>query len=179
MRILLFTASFLLIMCCGTKQKSVRTVIDQEKKSQTTCPDDGTCSFEILNNKSLLLKYDTTNQLYPEIVDAENIVFKFEYKRNEIANVEDGGYQELMFLELNPKDITQKIEDTSLQKVKLLFARLCFCRGQTGYYKVRKGSLNITSLNNDSYKLELNFKIDEVPQIIKSISETFSYKKAP
>ena len=51
----------------------------------------------------------------------------------------------------------------------MLFGRYCFCRGQTGLYRVKKGNLQIVSLN-DNIHFNLDFTIDEVPQIIKNIA---------
>ena len=60
---------------------------------------------DIYEKKSLSLKKDGTGQLYPELVDSENIVLEFEYDRNKIPNTEDSGYRELIYLELNKNNL--------------------------------------------------------------------------
>jgi len=60
--------------------------------------------------------------------------------------------------------------------VKALFARLCFCRGQTGYYIINQGQLSIKKLSESQYHLKMRFKIDEVPQVISEIDEVISFK---
>lgn len=43
-----------------------------------------------------------------------------------------------------------------------------FCKGQTGLYKVVSGSLDFA--NKKKLNLKLNFKINEVPQIINHLT---------
>ena len=56
---------------------------------------------------------------------------------------------------------------------KVFFARWCFCKGQTGFYKINTGNLSISRLENTSYQMHLTFTVDEVPQIIKEIKQNF------
>ena len=170
---------YLLIVCfiiisCNAKQKTL--LKNETDNTSTICPKDGVCTFEVLQNKSLILLKDGIGELYPDISEGDKIVLKFEYKRNEIPNTVDGNYSELIYVELNPNNLNIELENSDLQEVKLLFARLCFCRGQTGYYKVKKGSLFITK-KNENYQFKLEFKIDEVPQIITSINRFFVLNK--
>jgi hypothetical protein len=170
---------YLLIICflissCNTKQKAL--IVKEADKTTSFCPDDGHCAFEVLQNKSLNLKYDGIGELYPKISKGNNVILKFEYKRNEIPNTVDGNYSEFIYVELNPNNLIIELENSQLKEVKLLFARLCFCRGQTGYYKVKNGKLSISKENNN-YKFNLDFKIDEVPHDITSINEFFVLAK--
>ena len=160
-----------LAFCCNANQK----VLAAKEADEITiyCPEDGICTLEILKSKSLIILKDEFDNLYPEISDGDNIILKFEYKRNEIPNTVDGHYSELIYVELNSNKLIIELENSKLQEVNLLFARLCFCRGQTGYYKVKKGKLSI-SKENDKYRFNLAFKIDEVPQVITRINKSFS-----
>jgi len=171
MRMLFVLLTFLLIQNCGVSQNSGMFKNKELKQGQTICPEDGICTIEILKNNSLSLNYDTTGQLYPEFNTSENIVLKFEYTRNDIPNTEDDGYREIIYLEINKNDLPISLKHNELQNVKMLFARLCFCRGQTGYYKVIDGNLSISVKDNNMYELKLNFIINEVPQIINMIHE--------
>ena len=94
---------------------------------------------------------------------------------DEIPNTMDSSYREILYLELNPKALEIEKEGVNLQDVKLLFARLCFCKGQTGYYKITEGKLKISQVQDNTYHLYLEFNTSEVPQILHKISETFSY----
>ncbi|PNQ74847.1 hypothetical protein C1T31_01530 [Hanstruepera neustonica] len=144
------------------------------EKLESLCPNDGTCSFEVLKNKSIDLKFDGLGQLYPDIIDSNKMVVKFEYKRNEIPNTADSGYREIIYLELEPNKPELDINDSELEITKALFARLCFCRGQTGYYRINKGSLSVKGIKEGLYRLEFSFNIGEVPQIINSVSGNFN-----
>ncbi|MCF6295913.1 MAG: hypothetical protein L3J25_09515 [Flavobacteriaceae bacterium] len=156
------------------KQKTVSK--NEADITNTNCPKDGVCTFEVLQNKSLKLLKDGIGELYPDISEGDKIILKFEYKRNEIPNTVDGNYSELIYVELDQNNLNIELENLDLQEVKLLFARLCFCRGQTGYYKVTNGKLSIKKESNN-YKFNLEFIIDKVPQVITSINELFVLNK--
>ncbi len=124
----------------------------------------------------MTLLNDGIGELYPKISDGNNIILIFEYKRNEIPNTVDGHYSELIYVELEPNNLLLELENFQLQEVNLLFARWCFCKGQTGYYKVNKGKLSIIKEENN-YRFNLEFRIDEVPQIIASINQLFTIEQ--
>ena len=172
MRNLIIAVCYVLVFSCCVGQKSSISEKSHPSISQTYCPEDGICKFEVLTNKSLSLNYDSTGQLYPEIIDSKEIVVVFEYKRNDIPDTQDSHYIEKIYLKLDPNNLTTNIKDSGLKATKAIFARLCFCRGQTGYYEIEKGNLLITKLTQNLYNLKFDFEIDAVPQVIKSISET-------
>jgi len=163
-----------LFCSCNAKQKAL--IIKEVDKSVSFCPEDGVCNFVVLQNKSLKVLQDEFGNLYPEISEGSSIILKFEYNRNEIPNTMDSSYSELIYVELEPNKLILELENFQLQDVKLLFARLCFCRGQTGYYKVKNGKLFISKENN-KYRINLKFKVNEVPHIISSINEVFRIKE--
>ncbi|MGB5418674.1 MAG: hypothetical protein WBN21_07590, partial [Algibacter sp.] len=78
---------------------------------------------------------------------------------------------EEIFIELDQENL--QFETTELIDKKLFFARWCYCKGQTGYYKINQGKLTVTKIDNSNYDVHLVFKIDEVPQIINEIKHTF------
>lgn len=166
---LFFTA--ILAISCGSK----RTSVAESPKSITTsqCPENGTCTFEVLKEKVLNIQSDEFGNLYPEIVEGDAIVLKFEFQRNAIPDTVDGDYRELIYLQLDSKNPELQLENIDLKTAKVLFGRLCFCRGQTGYYKIDNGSLSVIKSDVDVYELQLNFKCDAVPQIMTQLSETF------
>jgi len=172
MRIVYLLVISLLLGSCGTNQNTV-----QPKKSKVlnfNCPDNGDCVFEVLKNSSLLIKYDDFGKLYPEIVPGNKLVIKYHYKKDEIENTADSSYSEFVYLEIDENDKQIILKDKELQKVKMLFGRICFCRDAMGYFKVTEGSLFI--FNNDR-KLLINtkFKVKKVPQIITEINENINY----
>ncbi len=160
----------LLFSCCANK----KMVVKQNKQESTWhCPKDGTCAFKIFNQKTLNILKDDFGALYQEINEGDKMVLKFEYKRHEIPNTVDGHYSEQILMELNPDNLDLELENVEFKNIKLLFARFCYCKGQTGYYPVKQGKLSISKLSKDKFKLNLNFKVDEVPQIITEIEHEF------
>ncbi|MCB0447302.1 MAG: hypothetical protein KDD03_07280 [Gelidibacter sp.] len=167
----------LMVFCCKTSEIPKSNLSVEDKISLTTnCPDDGTCTFEVIPNSSMKILTDDTGALYPQFYKSEAVVLKFEYKKNEQVNTADGGYSELIYLEINEDDLELELENSKLEQVKLLFGRLCFCRGSSGYFKITDGSLSIKKIGNDTYRIDITFTTNKVPQIINSISETFSLK---
>jgi len=105
-------------------------------------------------------------------VEGPGAVLKFEYKKQGKTDYEDSGYREEIFMALNLDQLD--IETENLKEEKLFFARWCYCKGQTGYYKMSQGKLKIAKLDDKTIQLHLNFEMEEVPQIIKEINHTFS-----
>lgn len=144
--------------------------------STQNCPSNGVCSSELIQNKSLKIENDHFERLNAKIEEGDKTIFKFVYNRNVDEQYVDGNYTEIIYAELD-KDLTEfNLNDSELKNVKLLFNRLCFCKGSTGFYKVTKGILSIKKISKETYNIQLNFKVDEVPQIITSISETVILK---
>jgi hypothetical protein len=138
------------------------------------CPENGECSFDVLHHSSINVLNDEFGNSYSEFQESDAIVLKFEYKRNEIPNTADSGYREEIYIELNPENLEIDLKNQELQMVKLHFGRFCFCKGQTGLYKISKGRLTIKKTSVNRYLLNLEFKTDEVPQVISKIIEEFS-----
>ena len=162
------------ILSCASKQNSVtnyKGIISTKK-----CPDDGICTLEIIPNQSLKIEKDGIGSLYPKISKGDKTLIKFEYKRNEIPNTVDGNYSEIIFLELDSNKLETELENYNLKNAKALFARLCFCRGQTGYYPLSNGKLSIKKLDKKEYHLKFSFKVKEVPQLVTIIDEVFTLK---
>ncbi len=158
------------LVSCKAKVDSKPTISKEVDK--IACPENGTCSFEIIENKVLQIKTDELQGMYPEIINGNHVVLKFEYKKQGDASYQDNDYREEIFIELDKNKFL--FETTDLKNEKLVFARWCYCKGQTGYYKIRHGKLSITKIDDKNFQLHLGFKVDEVPQIINEIKHTFS-----
>jgi len=169
MRPLFLILFYLALVSCKTKQDLL--VEKKDTFYSTECPNDGTCTLELMPNKSIKTLYDDFGAIYVEIIDGASVVLKFEYKRNEIPNTMDSQYIEQVFMELDPNYMEVDLTDSELKNVNLLFARLCFCKGETGFYKIREGKLNIDKTDENNYQFHLIFKVNEVPQIITEIGQ--------
>ncbi len=177
MRILHILSLFILLFNCNTNKNTFdRQKMTNNTMDKTVCPDDGTCTFKVIKNKSAEVKKDEFDATYINIFESDKTLLKFEYNRNPIKNTEDSNYTEIIYIEINQDIIKTETINSSLSslKNKVIFGRLCFCRGQTGYYNINEGDISISPLKNNLYKLDLEFKTNEVPQIINKIRETFN-----
>ena len=152
---------FLLLACSAQKSVTTATLASD-------CPKNGTCTTELIKNRTIVLKTDEFGQSYYTLEDSANVnVIKFTYDKTVKGDIQDAGYREEIVFEWNPR--TKSLSDVGLQKTKMLFGRFCFCRGQTGYYKITKGRLTVANKSKKRL-LTLQFKTDEVPQITQKIS---------
>lgn len=166
-----------LVFSCQTN-KDVKAAVSSKtiatNVSSSYCPEDGTCTFEVLKNKKFNLLTDPYGARYPEILDGDKTILKFEYKRRPLPNIEDSNYREIIYIQLEGDNKELNLENQALKAVNVVFARLCYCRGQTGYYPVYEGELLLKKQETGLYLLNLRFKINEVPQIITNIEEQIS-----
>ena len=160
MKKLIVCISVLLLGC-----NSVKKVDLSNNQTLLNCPDDGLCKVEILKNQCISIKNDEFGKLYYELLpcDEKNVV-RYIYTRSVDEKYKDSGYREEVVFEVNSALSSMSLSDNTLQNMKMLFGRFCFCRGATGYYYIKNGDLKI-----DNYKGVLDFKIEEVPQIISHI----------
>ena len=155
----------LLFSCNAQKNISSTT-----PKLSSECPQEGTCTIEVLKNKQLILHYDDLGGMYYDIKDQEGTtVIHYQYNKTTQANLQDGHYREDIIFEIQNSEKSLNLTDSELQQTKLIFGRHCFCKGQTGYFKVEKGKLNLSSKKND-FGFNLTLHNEKVPQIINFIS---------
>jgi len=166
--IILFT---IIILNCKPNQVTISASLENLVTTKY-CPEDGVCTLELLQDKTLKTLKTNLGETYTQIVDGESLVLKFEYKRNEIPDTADGHYSEQVLIELDKSNL--EIEETLTNKSNVMFARFCYCKGQTGYYRVSDGKISIKKITDKSYQLTLDFKQNEVPQILTQIQEVFS-----
>lgn len=156
------------LISCNTK-----TAITEKSTSTTNCPADGICTFEILENQELQLMKDEFGNTFHQLNNTEGkVILKFKYKKNQDPQLADDGYTEIIFVQIDKSTNQLQLKDESLSDANVSFARICNCRGATGIYPIRKGQLKLTK-RDKQFNLKLAFQIDEVPQIINSIDETF------
>lgn len=157
---------FGLLFSCNAQ----KNVSKAEPTRSSECPQDGTCQIEILKNKQLILHYDDLGGMYYDIKDHDGTtVIHFQYNKTTEANLQDGHYREDIIFEVKNSDKSLNLTDSELQQTKLIFGRHCFCKGQTGYFKIEKGKLNLTS-KKDEMRFDLSFNNEKVPQLIRYIS---------
>ena len=142
----------------------------EELTLTSDCPKYGTCQIELHKNKSLVVIYDNFGGMYYELKEtAGKSVIHFQYNKTTQANLQDGHYREDIIFEIKNSTNKLALADSELQQTKLIFGRHCFCKGQTGYFKIEKGRLNLSS-KKDEIHFDLSLENEKVPQLIRSIS---------
>ena len=106
----------------------------------------------------------------------QKTLLKYSYIKKPLENTQDSNYTELIYAELDQTIKEISLTNENLQKVKLYFGRLCYCKGETGYYEIKEGTFNLSKITEDSLNITIEFNIAEVPQIISKIDETISLK---
>ncbi|WP_457609548.1 hypothetical protein [Lutibacter sp.] len=166
---------FVLFISCKSTQKTNK-VSESIIMTTKNCPNNGRCVLELIPNKSLIFKTDEFGNSYPVISEGEKTILKYTYKRNPISKTQDSDYTEIVYAELG-KTITEfSLNNEDLKTIKLHFGRLCYCKGETGYYPIKNGTFKITLINRKTIKIDFEFNINKVPQIISKINETIYLK---
>jgi hypothetical protein len=157
-----------ILVSCGSKKSS--TVLSASLTS--ACPKDGDCTVAVFDNKSMVVKTTELGSLYYELEEnTSKKVIKYTYNRKVKGNIQDASYREEIVFEINNSNNQSVFTDESLQDTQLLFGRFCYCKGQTGYYKIDSGSLSISkNAEAKTTELDLSFKSKKVPQVIETIS---------
>jgi hypothetical protein len=169
-----FVSLFLcvLVFSCKAKQSNLITE-KQEFNSSSYCPDNGVCSIELIPNSTLDQKKGALGELYVSVKEGENLVFKFSYKKNVPEGVMDAHYIEEVYAELDSNFSDINIKGKELSKVKFMYNRICYCKGQTGFYKINNGNLFVKKIDAKTYNIQFESSVEEVPQIVTRINETF------
>lgn len=162
----IFFLTFLFLLSCSSSKNDYNKI----QFTANECPDKGECSVEIFKGKDLkITTYDNNSIGYDQIDDESKTIVRYQFIKNKKMIETDGGYREEIIFVIDSQTDFKNLKDNQLEQTKMLFGRYCFCRGQTGLYRVKKGNLQIVSLN-DNIHFNLDFTIDEVPQIIKNIA---------
>jgi hypothetical protein len=163
--------------CKSTEQvKSNNTINETLSFEAENCPENGLCIVELIPNKTIEFKTDEFGNLYPIITRGEKTIFKYTFEKEPISGVADSNYTEIIYAEL-PKDFsTISLTNNQLSAIKLHFGRLCFCKGESGYFPIEKGAFNLKKTENNTLKIALHFSVKKVPQIVSEINETISLK---
>ena len=138
------------------------------------CPDNGNCSFEVLRNSSLELSYDQLGKLQPKVIEGDQIVVKYTFEKRVPKGTADGQHKEYVYLEIDPQSEAIILQNKDLQKVKMVFGRICYCKKNMGYFKIDQGELFVFH-KNKRIQVRCSFDAGKVPQIIKGFDESVQY----
>ncbi len=159
-----------LALSCNCQKKAVAINSDSKISVTNECPPKGACKIEIVRNKSIAMKKSDIGSMYYELVESDMThVVKYEFNKGNEELVPDSSYREEVVFEISAKDPAIEVSGKELSGVNAFFGRFCFCKGQTGYYRIQTGNLKITP-DNGQHKLSFDFTVPEVPQLTKQIT---------
>lgn len=174
-KIILFSSTLILSFC--QSQKNAIDLSNSQFKNniiESNCPADGTCSLELIKNKSIQVNRDEIGyQSYILNENKEKSVVKFQYSKNVDKELQDAGYVEEVLFEIENNINSLELSDSELKNVNLIFGRHCFCKGQAGIFNISQGNLKIIR-NKSGLEFSLTFKNSNTPQKINIINGKFN-----
>ena len=162
----------MLLLGCGTRKN--QTVAVEIPVPHINCPKGGDCTFEVLRDTELQLAYDALGDLNPKIIPGKKAVVRYHFKKDEVPGTADSSHSEYLLFEFDPEVDQLILRDEELQQVKMVYGRICFCRGSMGYFKVTDGNLFLFNKNRE-LQLRSVFHVNKIPQIIEEIDERIRY----
>jgi hypothetical protein len=169
MKKIIFILTLLSMTFCKSHKGSIEKTTNNEIINLSKCPENGVCTIEILENKSLNILQDDIGSTYYQLKEnPSKSVVHFKYERNKIENTSDSGHVEEIIFEINKNENNLSLENIQLQNTKMLFGRHCFCRGNAGFSKINIGNLKI-SADKEKTLYELSFKVNDLPQLFSKI----------
>lgn len=171
MKLIAFLSLLLVVNSCGSKKV---TVSEKEKEmivlAEGVTYNEKEVSVNASNNSILTIKDDTIGEIYPVIESGKNIVIDFKYEKKAPEGIADGDYSETLHFEIPKNTTVLNLNDASLNDVKLLFGKHCFCRGEAGYYKVKKGNMKIVKTDNEIF-FDITFSVDETSTKLERVAK--------
>jgi len=169
---------FLLIVGC--KSGKINTLLEKLDKKHITvlsnCIDNAQCTIEIIPNSNLMIKEDAFKNTYIEIENGVHTIIKYQFKKNELPNTADSQYAELLYLEIDNYNKRLHLKNEELQQVKMIYGKLCFCKGSSGFFKVKNGDLELL-LSKNKLSLITNFNVENMQQMVSQLNENIILKK--
>lgn len=170
MKAFYFLIPILMINSCKTQTATTKSSEKAEMiqlKDKTDCPDEGTCTVVVHQNKAFEMTEDGTGATYSNIVDGQNIVVEYTYFKEASEGIADGNYTENIYFEIpaSTKNLVKK--DAALADVKMFYGKHAYKNSQ--YYPVINGNLSVQKTGN-SLTFNLNFKIDQTSQVVSNIN---------
>ncbi|WP_130736324.1 hypothetical protein [Flavobacterium sp. J27] len=162
---------FLLFFSCSSKKEA--SVEENTKKKESkgfSCPNEGHCFLEVLNETSLEIKTINNALLLSLSDDKEKTTIHFQYSKNLEEMAVDGGYREEYFFEIDNRNHRADLKNEALQQVKMLYGKYTNSRGNNnGLHFLKNGHLNY-EINEG--KINFSFTTNLLDPLIKEIHVT-------
>jgi len=171
---------FLFLLIIGCKSGKINTLLEKLDEKNTAvlsnCFDNAVCTIEIIPNSNLMIKEDAFKNTYIEMEDGVNTIIKYQFKKNELPNTADGQYSEFLYLEIDNYNKRLHLKNEELQQVKMIYGKLCYCKGSSGFFKVKNGTLELI-LSKNKLSLVTNFNVENIQQMVSQLNENILLKK--
>lgn len=178
MRLFIYILLALSLLNCKSKKSFSHAEINKKNQifNLDNCAADAKCSIEIIQNSNLLIEQDEDQNSYINLEKGDGTIIKYEFKRNEPPNTADAYYSELIYFQIDNNNKQLFLTNNALQDVKMMYGRFCYCKGTSGYFKVTKGRLKLSRIDNE-ISIDLHFKVGKIPQLITDIKETITLQE--
>ena len=120
------------------------------------CSTEGKCSFNYYPDKKLIIHNENDN-LWMETEDGDNLIFHFQYDKNDSPYIADDEYSEAIWFEVSPTDDTFRIDLDILSQGRVLFNRMCFCV-DGGFHWVFGGCIFGKKQNDNTWTVWLSIE---------------------
>jgi hypothetical protein len=109
-----------------------------------------------MKNKTIV--FNTKDSINPEfeVVNGNELVFKYEFRSKEYLMMSDDEYVERLFFKVKPKGNHFVYKLNNFKKSNLLYSQSCFCM-DAGNYVIQKGRIVGTKLNKNTWKVYIKF----------------------
>jgi hypothetical protein len=160
---------FLIFISCGNKINlaSKKEIIILKESPENN---ESKVSVNIFNNSTLTIKEDSTGHLYPVVESGNNIVVEYKYVEKGEEGIVDGDYSETLHFEISKNTKQLRLKDNQLTKVKALFGKHCFCKGEAGYYFINKGKFKVLKSDEEVY-FDINFSVEGTSSKLMRVSK--------
>jgi len=111
------------------------------------------------------------NQTFANIVNGQNLVFKFELNKTDNPDIQDDEYSERLIFEIDPSltEFTYNAED--ILQANAYFNQYCFC-ADTSSIPINSGTIQGTKISRDDWLIDLNISF-----LINGKLQTRSFKE--
>ncbi|MBL4746342.1 MAG: hypothetical protein JKY08_08225 [Flavobacteriaceae bacterium] len=175
MKIFLSSVLICLSFSC-TPQKNILKLSKEIHQVSQTQLTNGRSTISIIPHKKAVLKKDAFNIGYVALEESKGSLFKFEFIKKVPGNLADAHYSEIIYIDF-PENFSEiNTIDLPLVATQILFGRFCYCKGQTGFYKVENSDFTAKMITKNRLKLALKFQIKQVPHLISELKEDIHLK---
>ena len=122
------------VLSCGSQKEAIPT--SGNYAIESTCPDNGICTFTVSKDSSLVYKQTPADKLYYETSSQSGkTVLHYKYTKNTNPALQDDFYIEEVIIETD-SDVSKLDRNTD---IKMLFGVSCYCKGIAGFYEAKEG----------------------------------------